>query len=445
MFLANLWARLQRKNIRFAWEAELVITEPPFAPPAVSTDPWDDLFESTEPLTSLVGDGPIASCVANGSGLLGRSVVPAIFFGFGAWLFSWAVGWWINGDGGWIMGTVSGTMLLASGWKLFPGVFEFALRPQLTVFDDRLEIRTWQFVRTIKWADVECLILPTFHSSIPHSPDFEAVARLFRRRKIRIHAGFRGDAREVIRAMLWRCDYVLQNATGSRNQLKRTPRKSPFHTLTDTEKKLQISTSFDDINSTELPYRPQLGRHLVSCEARTPIFAGDLKTVILQLGIAILILLSVCISIVLLSVIVGRNEHLISSDWLSAFRALPVVAGVWIGRIVAKTLSPAAQTYRERAALELYEGGIYLTSDQRCPARFFGLAGRPTTGKRLATRSWRLVKKITMETGKNASSNSTDMKVQFTDGEAIKLLHADGLGSQQAIDFLRNKFRIKMS
>lgn len=201
-----------------------------------SSGVWGDLLGSSEPLASLSGDGPIASCVANGSGAY-RNFGWRWFLGACGLLVLTRELWVWSLDAPSLFVLLVATALIGPLLRhLLPAVIETVMRPQLTAFSDRIEVSYGNRVRSIPWSEIECLRLPQFFNDIPVNTDFQAVARLFGwqvgawqlplRGSIKVHARFGGDAEGVIRAMMTHCDYIVQEPEGYAGNLKRSPRQA---------------------------------------------------------------------------------------------------------------------------------------------------------------------------------------------------------------------------
>lgn len=201
-----------------------------------SSGVWGDLLGSSEPLTSLSGDGPIASCVANGAGGYSHPGWRWFLGACGALVLAQELWVWSMDEPSLFVLLVAAALFSPLLRRLLPAVIETVLRPQLTAFSDRIEVSYGSWVRSIPWSEIECLRLPQFYNDIPVDANFQAVARPFGwqvgawqlplRRSIKVHARFHGDAEGVIRTMMTHCDYIVQEPDGFAGTLKRSTRQA---------------------------------------------------------------------------------------------------------------------------------------------------------------------------------------------------------------------------
>lgn len=199
------------------------------------------------------------------------------------------------------------------------------------------------------------------------------------------------------------------------------------------------------LNQAELPYRPQFGSHITSCTARSPYIpeAHPMRVFVY----AAMLFFVFCMGAFMLFPMFG---WLLETSGVFSRRDLDHVCG-WLSGLTAfgVTILLACAIIRRRAELydsvplELFEGGIHLTTNLRRRRDSFGDQSSTLIAQRWASRSWRLLKSVNLLGDARADSSFRSVEVQFTDGERIEIHQDDGAGCETVIQTLLDNFGSK--
>lgn len=196
------------------------------------------------------------------------------------------------------------------------------------------------------------------------------------------------------------------------------------------------------LNQADLPYRPQFGPHITSCIARSP-YTPEAHAMRVFVYAALLFFVF-CIATFIM---VPMSGWLLETSGVVSRGNLESVAG-WLGCLTAfgVTVFLACAIIRRRpefhdnVPLELFEGGIHLTTKLRSRRDSSSGQSDDVTAQRWATRSWRLLKSVKLLGDAKVDSSFRSIELHFTDGERIEIHQDDDAGCETVIQTLLDNF-----